>query len=449
MIVGAGATSFSNVDVSNLLKPILTLGKVKLIGATTKYEYQKFFLKDKALIRRFHSIELKEPSFEDTYYILKGAKEQYEMHHNVEYTDEAIWVSITMSKYIKDRCLPDKAFDLLDGIGAKFKCESNNKKVITGDDMKDFVKSIIDTNVFNFDSYDNDLLINLERKIRKGIIIDEEILSDLILNIKLLRIKFLFQSNSLGIFALIGSPDVDKSKLACILSEELKIPKLTLGMSEYSDFDGINRLIGPMYGSESYDEPTKFFKFLSKSSSSIIFLSDFDKSSKRVIDFFFEGFNTGKLYDSLGRSVSLSDSIIIIDINIEYRELAGIGFKSETVNCRSLLEKRFSSQFLDLIDHIFFFKPVCESDLEKVIIEEMNNFVKVLKNEKVDIFFEKNIIDYFRNKTYRDGLGIKSVRKLVVKEVGSLLVSDMILKKFKEDDKIRVYLDGTMKYELL
>ncbi|AHH03348.1 ATP-dependent clp protease ATP-binding subunit clpA [Borrelia nietonii YOR] len=260
MIVGAGATSFSNIDVSNLLKPILTLGEVKLIGATTKYEYQKFFLKDKALIRRFHSIELREPSFEDTYLILKGAKEQYEKHHNVEYTDEAIWASITMSKYMKDRFLPDKAFDLLDGLGAKFKLEGN-RKIITVDDVRDFVKSMIGTNIFNFDAYDQDLMINLEHKIRESMIIDEEILSDLILHIKLLRIKFLFKNNTLGIFILMGSSDVDKNKLAGILSEELKIPKLTLGVSEYGDFDGINRLIGPVYGSESYDEFTKFLNF--------------------------------------------------------------------------------------------------------------------------------------------------------------------------------------------
>ncbi|ASQ29160.1 Clp protease ClpA [Borrelia miyamotoi] len=448
MIVGAGATSFSNMDVSNLLKPILTLGRVKFIGATTKYEYQKFFLKDKALMRRFHSIELREPSFEDAYLILKGTKEQYEKHHNVEYTDEALWASISMSKYIKDRFLPDKAFDLLDDLGAKFKLEGN-RKVITGDDMRDFVKSMIGSNIFNFDDYDNELLINLESKIREHMIIDEKLLSDLILNIKLLRIRFLLKNNTLGIFILMGSSDINKSKLVSILSEELKLPKLTLGMSEYGDFDGINRLIGPVYGAEFYDEPTKFFKFLSKSSSSIIFLADFDKSSKRVIDFFFEGFNTGKLFDNFGRGVSLSDSIIIIDINVEHGELNGIGFKNETVNSRNLLEKRFSSRFLDLVDHIFFFRPLDGSDFKRAIIEEMNNFVKILKAEKVYVCFEESVINYLKDKAYESGFGIKGVRKVVVREIGSLLVNDMILKRFKENDKVRVYLDKTIKYELL
>ncbi|AHH05048.1 ATP-dependent Clp protease ATP-binding subunit ClpA [Borrelia miyamotoi] len=448
MIVGAGATSFSNMDVSNLLKPILTLGRVKFIGATTKYEYQKFFLKDKALMRRFHSIELREPSFEDAYLILKGTKEQYEKHHNVEYTDEALWASISMSKYIKDRFLPDKAFDLLDDLGAKFKLEGN-RKVITGDDMRDFVKSMIGSNIFNFDDYDNELLINLESKIREHMIIDEELLSDLILNIKLLRIRFLLKNNTLGIFILMGSSDINKSKLVSILSEELKLPKLTLGMSEYGDFDGINRLIGPVYGAEFYDEPTKFFKFLSKSSSSIIFLADFDKSPKRVIDFFFEGFNTGKLFDNFGRGVSLSDSIIIMDINVEHGELNGIGFKNETVNSRNLLEKRFSSRFLDLVDHIFFFRPLDGSDFKRAIIEEMNNFVKILKAEKVYVCFEESVINYLKDKTYKSGFGIKGVRKVVVKEIGSLLVNDMILKRFKENDKVRVYLDETIQYELL
>ncbi|WP_445435946.1 AAA family ATPase [Candidatus Borreliella tachyglossi] len=449
MIVGAGATSSSSIDISNLLKPILTLGKVKFIGATTEYEYKKFFLRDKALIRRFHSIEVREPSFKDTYLILQGAKKQYEKHHNVEYTDEAIRAFISMScKYIKDRFLPDKAFDLLDELGANFKLE-NNKKIITENDVRDFVKSLVGSNIFNIDENDDSLLVNLEHKIRETMIIDENVLSDLILNIRLLRIKFLFKKDTLGIFVFLSSSNIDKHKLLCILSEELKIPKFTLGISEYGDFDGVNRLIGPIYSYESYDEPTKFFKFLSKSSSSIIFLSDFDKSPKKVIDFFCEGFNTGKLYDNLGRSVSLTDSIIIIDINIEHRELSSIGFKSETVDSRSLIENRFSPQFLDLVDHVFFFRPVSESDFEKVILKEINSVAKILRNEKVDVFFEENILDYFKSKTYRSGFGIKSVGKIVVKEIGSLLVNEMIFKKNNENTKIRIYVEDTIKYELL
>ncbi|AYE36737.1 ATP-dependent Clp protease ATP-binding subunit [Borrelia turcica IST7] len=449
MIVGAGATSFSSIDISNLLKPILTLGKVKFIGATTEYEYKKFFLRDKALVRRFHSIELKEPRFEDTYLMLKGAKGQYEKYHNVEYTDEAIRASISMScKYIKDRFLPDKAFDLLDELGAKFKLE-NNKKIITEDDVKDFVKSMVGMSIFNLDEHDDSLLVDLEHKIRENMIIDEDVLSDLILNIKLLKVKFLLENNTLGLFVFMSSSDLDKNKLSCILSEELKMPKFTLRMSEYGDFDGINRLIGPMYSSDSYDEPTKFFKFLSRSSSSIIFLSDFDKAHKRVKDFFFEGFNTGKFFDSFGRSVSLSDSIIIIDINIEHREFSSIGFKNEVTSARSLLEKRFSSLVLDLVDHIFFFRPLDEGDFEKVIKKEINNFIRILKEKAIEVFFEEDIIDYLKGKTYESGFGIKGVRKIIIKEIGSLLINEMIVKKIKKNDKIRVYLEGKMKYELL
>lgn len=147
--------------------------------------------------------------------------------------------------------------------------------------------------------------------------------------------------------------------------------------------------------------------------------------------------------------MSLSDSIIIIDINVEHGELNGIGFKNETVNSRNLLEKRFSSRFLDLVDHIFFFRPLDGSDFKRAIIEEMNNFVKILKAEKVYVCFEESVINYLKDKTYKSGFGIKGVRKVVVKEIGSLLVNDMILKRFKENDKVRVYLDKTIKYELL
>ncbi|QMU99607.1 AAA family ATPase [Borrelia sp. A-FGy1] len=449
MIVGAGATSFSSIDISNLLKPILTLGKVKFIGATTEYEYKKFFLRDKALVRRFHSIELKEPGIEDTYLMLKGAKGQYEKHHNVKYTDEAIRASVSMScKYIKDRFLPDKAFDLLDELGAKFKLEGS-QKIITENDVKDFFKSMVGISIFNFDEQDDNLLVNLEHKIRDNIIIDEDVLSDLILNIKLLRIKFLLKKNTFGLFVFMSSSDFDKNKLLCLLSEELKMPKFTLVMSEYGDFDGINRLIGPMYFPDSYDEPTKFFKFLSRSSNSIIFLPDFDKAHKRVINFFLEGFNIGKFCDSFGRSVSLSDSIIIIDINIDQREFNSIGFKNEAISSRNMLEKRFSSQFLDLIDHIFAFRPVDEGDFEKVIKKEINNFIKILKEKDIDIFFEEDIVAYFKSKTYGSGFGIKSAGKIIIREIGSLLINEMIFKKIKKNNKIRIYLEGIMKYELL
>ncbi|UER67548.1 ATP-dependent Clp protease ATP-binding subunit [Borrelia sp. BU AG58] len=449
MIVGAGATSFSSIDISNLLKPILTLGKVKFIGATTEYEYKKFFLRDKALARRFHSIELKEPGFEDTYLILKGVKGQYEKHHNVEYTEGAIRASITMScKYIKDKFLPDKAFDLLDELGAKFKLE-NNKKIITENDVKDFIKSIVDTSIFNLEDHDDVFFVSLENKIRESVIINEDVLSDLILNIKLLKVKFLFESNALGIFVFMSSSDLDKDKLLCILSEELKLPRFTLGMSEYSDFDAINRLIGPMYASDSYDEPARFFKFLSRYSSSVIFLSDFDKAHKRVIDFFSQGFSTGKFCDSFGRNFSLSDSIIIVDINTESREFNSIGFKNEIASGRSLLERRFSSQFLDLVDHIFFFRPVDESGFEQVIREEINHFVRLLKEKEINVFFEESILGYFKSKTYGSGFGIKSVRKIVIKEIGSLLINEMNLKKIKKNDRIRIYLEDRMRYELL
>lgn len=170
MIVGAGATSFGSMDISNLLKPILTLGKIKFIGATTEYEYRKFFLKDKALMRRFQSIELKEPNFEDAYNILQEIKKDYERYHNVEYTDEAIQACILMSqKYIKDRFLPDKAFDILDELGSKFKLE-NIKRIITKDDVCDLIKSIVGSNIFNFEEYDGELLINLENRIKKNLL---------------------------------------------------------------------------------------------------------------------------------------------------------------------------------------------------------------------------------------------------------------------------------------
>ena len=128
----------------------------------------------------------------------------------------------------------------------------------------------------------------------------------------------------------------------------------------------------------------------------------------------------------------MSDSIIIIDINIEHREFSSIGFKNEVTSARSLLEKRFSSLVLDLVDHIFSFRPLDEGDFEKVIKKEINNFIRILKEKEIEVFFEEDIVDYLKSKTYESGFGIKSVRKIIIKEIGSLLINEMIVKKLKK-----------------
>ncbi|WP_199178428.1 AAA family ATPase [Borreliella burgdorferi] len=452
MIVGAGATSFGSMDISNLLKPILTLGKIKFIGATTEYEYRKFFLKDKALMRRFQSIELKEPNFEDAYNILQEIKKDYERYHNVEYTDEAIQACILMSqKYIKDRFLPDKAFDILDELGSKFKLE-NIKRIITKDDVCDLIKSIVGSNIFNFEEYDGELLINLENRIKKELIIHDNLVLDLILNIKLLKFNLLANRSTIGIFAFIGASGSGKCKLMDILSEEFKIPKFSLNMGEYSDFNSLDRLIGPVLSNEGYYESTRFFKFLNKSSNSIIFLSDFDKCNKRVLDFFLEGFKTGKLFDGLGKKVSLSESLIVISINAESKELNSIGFKNKMAgenDFNFILKKRLPNEFLELIDHVFVFKSIDELDFEKIIFNELNYFARILRDRKFDVFFEKSVVDYIREKIYGKGYSLKSVRKFIFKELGKLLIDEILFKKIENSGKIKIYLDKTIKYEFL
>ncbi|PRR22000.1 ATP-dependent Clp protease ATP-binding subunit [Borreliella burgdorferi] len=452
MIVGAGATSFGSMDISNLLKPILTLGKIKFIGATTEYEYRKFFLKDKALMRRFQSIELKEPNFEDAYNILQEIKKDYERYHNVEYTDEAIQACILMSqKYIKDRFLPDKAFDILDELGSKFKLE-NIKRIITKDDVCDLIKSIVGSNIFNFEEYDGELLINLENRIKKELIMHDNLVLDLILNIKLLKFNLLANRSTIGIFAFIGASGSGKCKLMDILSEEFKIPKFTLNMGEYSDFNSLDRLIGPVLSNEGYYESTRFFKFLNKSSNSIIFLSDFDKCNKRVLDFFLEGFKTGKLFDGLGKKVSLSESLIVISINAESKELNSIGFKNKMAgenDFNFILKKRLPNEFLELIDHVFVFKSIDELDFEKIIFNELNYFARILRDRKFDVFFEKSVVDYIREKIYGKGYSLKSVRKFIFKELGKLLIDEILFKKIENSGKIKIYLDKTIKYEFL
>ncbi|MDO7278828.1 ATP-dependent Clp protease ATP-binding subunit [Borreliella burgdorferi] len=452
MIVGAGATSFGSMDISNLLKPILTLGKIKFIGATTEYEYRKFFLKDKALMRRFQSIELKEPNFEDAYNILQEIKKDYERYHNVEYTDEAIQACILMSqKYIKDRFLPDKAFDILDELGSKFKLE-NTKRIITKDDVCDLIKSIVGSNIFNFEEYDGELLINLENRIKKELIIHDNLVLDLILNVKLLKFNLLANRSTIGIFAFIGASGSGKCKLMDILSEEFKIPKFSLNMGEYNDFNSLDRLIGPVLSNEGYYESTRFFKFLNKSSNSIIFLSDFDKCNKRVLDFFLEGFKTGKLFDGLGKKVSLSESLIVISINAESKELNSIGFRNKMAgenDFNFILKKRLPNEFLELIDHVFVFKSIDELDFEKIIFNELNYFARILRDRKFDVFFEKSVVDYIREKIYGKGYSLKSVRKFIFKELGKLLIDEILFKKIENSGKIKIYLDKTIKYEFL
>ncbi len=165
-----------------------------------------------------------------------------------------------------------------------------------------------------------------------------------------------------------------------------------------------------------------------------------------------EGFKTGKLFDGLGKKASLSESLIVISINAESNELNSIGFKNKMTGENDfdlILEKRFPNEFLELIDYVLLFKFIDELDFEKIVFNELNRFARILRDRKFDVFFEKSVIDYIREKIYGKGYGLKSIKKFIFKEVGKLLIDEILFKKIENSGKIKIYLDETIKYEFL
>lgn len=392
-IVGAGGAEGA-IDASNILKPALARGEIRIIGATTFKEYRETIERDRALERRFQSVNVAEPSNDDCRKMLVGLKERYEKFHGLTISDDAISSAIALSaRYIPDRCLPDKAIDLIDEASANLKIQSvgKKKKRVTAKDIEAVVEKKTGIPITDPDMSEKNRLINLEAFLNKRIVGQERAIESLSNAVRRARIGVRFGGRPNASFLFIGGAGVGKTECAKALSETVYCSKnafVRFDMSEFSEPHSVSKLIGSPPGYVGYETGGALTERIRRNPYSLLLFDEIEKAHESVRALLLSLLDEGTLTDSAGQTVRFDNTIVIMTANVN-GGLNGIGFGD---NATSDNLKEFSPEFADRVDEIIQFSPLGKNELLEVGSRKLNEFGQKLARMGLNFEFSDDFL---------------------------------------------------------
>lgn len=459
-IVGAGGASGS-LDAANMLKPALARGDIQCIGATTLDEFRKIVEKDGALDRRFQKIMVEHTDIQHSISILDRLKTNYEKHHNVIYTDEAIEACVRMSdRYITDRCLPDKAIDAMDEAGSMVRLK-NPKKTghVTAEDVASIISKMTGIPSGRIAEGEGNKLMKMRTKLQGRIIGQDDAIDKVVRAIQRNRAGIKDPGKPIGTFLFFGPTGVGKTQLAKALAEYLfdsEENMVRLDMSEYMEKFNVSRLIGAPPGYVGFEEGGQLSERVRRKPYCVVLLDEIEKAHPDVFNVLLQVMDEGRLTDSNGRTVSFRNTIVIMTSNVGSRELeeygSGVGFNTAGRNVqgnrKSVLEKAvrkaFPPEFINRVDEQIFFNSLTKEDIEKIIDIEL----KGLKNRVKEAGFELNVTPaakrFVAEAGYDPSYGARPLKRAIQKHIEDPVSEHIIMsrmmsgKKELTHNKIRV-----------
>ena len=445
-IMGSSPNGNTLPDASNLLKPLLSNGKIRVIGATTYEDYGKTFEKDSGLCRRFQKIEIKEPTQEETVKILLGIKKSFEDFHKVEFSEEAIKTAVELSvKYISDKKLPDKAIDIIDEAGAFAFIHKNflENPIIQKEDIERVVAKIAKVPIQAVTSNQKDKLQNLEKELNSKVFGQNRAISEIVKSVKRSRAGFCTKEKPASIFLFVGASGVGKTELAKSLASALDFPLLRFDMSEYQEKHSVSRLIGSPPGYVGFEEGGILTKSLKKNPYSVVLFDEIEKAHQDIYNVLLQVLDYGILTDNQGRQADFRNAIIIFTSNAGSQDVDKnyIGFGKSSYGNEALLEavkKTFSPEFRNRLDGIIAFDSL-NLDLIKAIVEkEIGEIRKNLEEKKIEIKVAKSCVEYLALESYSEEYGARNVKRVVEEKITSVLVDEVLFGKLKDGGSVSV-----------
>ncbi|EJL6332993.1 ATP-dependent Clp protease ATP-binding subunit ClpA, partial [Vibrio cholerae] len=373
-IIGAGAASGGQVDAANLIKPLLSSGKLRCIGSTTYQEYSNIFEKERALSRRFQKIDIVEPSLDDTTKILMGLKTKYEAHHDVRYTNKALRAAVELSaKYINERHLPDKAIDVIDEAGARARLmpASRRKKTVGVAEIESMVAKMARIPEKSVSSSDKDILKNLDQKMKMLVFGQDAAIDVLTEAIKLTRAGLGAEHKPVGSFLFAGPTGVGKTEVTLQLSKLLGIELLRFDMSEYGERHSVSRLIGAPPGYVGYDQGGLLTDAVIKHPHSVVLLDEIEKAHPDIFNLLLQVMDNGTLTDNNGRKADFRNVILVMTTNAGVAETVkksiGLIQQDNSHDAMSEIKKVFTPEFRNRLDHIIWFNSLDERVIHQVV----------------------------------------------------------------------------------
>lgn len=423
MIIGAGSASGGNMDVANLLKPSLANGDIRVIGATTYDEHRKIFDKESALSRRFQTVDVKEPTIDETILILKGIQASYEKHHDVKYDEKAIEAAVKLSvRYIPNKRLPDKAIDLIDEAGAKVKLQTGKNKEVTVKDVESIVAKLAGLPVKTLETNDVQKLMSLKSKLESKIYGQDEAINTLVNAIIVSKagIGNTGKKKPLGNFLFTGPTGVGKTEVINQLSEILGVPLLRFDMSEYMDTMAISSLIGSSPGYVGYDNGGLLTNAVSKQPYSIVLLDEIEKAHKDIYNILLQVMDNGFLKDRSGMNVDFRNTIVIMTTNAGAKaaKKAQIGFfndpdKVSSENREEEIKRIFTDEFRNRLDKVVTFKSLDKIVISKVIDKKLDELKSELAEKSIFVSFSERVKLHLAEIGFNQEMGARPVDRAI------------------------------------
>jgi len=454
-VIGAGAASGGTLDASNLLKPMLSSGQLKCIGATTYNEYRGVFEKDHALSRRFQKIDVVEPSIQETVEILKGLKTRFEAHHSVRYTAVALTTAAELSaRFINDRHLPDKAIDVIDEAGAaqRIAPKSKQKKVIGKLEIEDIIAKIARIPPRSVSSDDRSALANLERDLKNVIFGQDQAIEALASAIKMARSGLGDPQKPIGSFLFSGPTGVGKTEAARQLAYCLGIELIRFDMSEYMERHAVSRLIGAPPGYVGFEQGGLLTEAITKKPYAVLLLDEIEKAHPDIFNILLQVMDHGTLTDNNGRKADFRNVAIVMTTNAGAESLSRntMGFTNarQTGDEMEAIKRMFTPEFRNRLDAMIPFRALDHDIILRVVEKFLMQLDAQLHEKKVDASFTEALKEFLGRKGFDPLMGARPMARLIQETIRRALADELLFGKLAHGGKVTIDVDASEKIVL-
>ena len=454
-VIGAGATSGGAMDASNLLKPALAAGTLRCIGSTTYKEYRNYFEKDRALVRRFQKIDVNEPSTEDAVKILRGLKTNYEKHHKVSYTEEAIRGAVELAaKYINDRKLPDKAIDVIDEVGASRMLvpEDQRRAIVTLRDVEEIVAKIARIPPKSVSADDKETLRSLERDLKSMVFGQDKAIEALSAAIKLARAGLRDAEKPIGNYLFSGPTGVGKTEVAKQLASTLGVELTRFDMSEYMERHSVSRLIGAPPGYVGFDQGGLLTDAIDQHPHCVLLLDEIEKAHPDLFNILLQVMDHGKLTDHNGKVVDFRNVILIMTTNAGASDMAkeavGFGREARVGEDVEAVKRLFTPEFRNRLDAIIPFAGLTPEIVGRVVEKFVMQLEAQLADRNVTIELSSAAKEWLAEKGYDRLYGARPLGRVIQEHIKKPLAEELLFGKLVHGGAVKVALkDDKLEFE--
>jgi len=447
-IIGAGAASGGQVDAANLIKPLLSSGKIRVMGSTTYQEFSNIFEKDRALARRFQKIDVTEPTVEETVQIINGLKTKYEAHHDVRYSAKAIRAAVELAvKYINDRHLPDKAIDVIDEAGARSRLVpvSKRKKTVNVSDIETVVARIARIPEKSVSASDRDTLKVLGDRLKMLVFGQDKAIEALTEAIKMSRAGLGHENKPVGSFLFAGPTGVGKTEVTVQLAKSLGIELLRFDMSEYMERHTVSRLIGAPPGYVGFDQGGLLTDAVIKHPHSVLLLDEIEKAHPDVFNLLLQVMDNGTLTDNNGRKADFRNVILVMTTNAGVRETErksiGLIRQDNSTDAMEEIKKVFTPEFRNRLDNIIWFNHLSTEVIQQVVDKFIVELQVQLDQKGVSLEVSQEARNWLAEKGYDRAMGARPMTRVVQDYLKKPLANELLFGSLVDGGQVTVALD--------